>query len=86
MTEYQSIYPCGAIRADFNGPDNAVTITITDLRAAGPRGEGIVVSPGRKKYTSYDAAAEAALVMVSKMTSHTVEELKSGEFYQTSHY
>ncbi len=82
MYEHQSLYPTGSIRAAFSGPDNAVTITITDLRAAGPRREGIVVSRGRKKYTSYAAAAEAALVMVAKMTGHTVEQLKSGEFYQ----
>ena len=83
MYEHQSLYPTGSIRAAFSGPDNAVTITITDLRAAGPRGEGIVVSPGRKKYTSYDAAAEAAWTTVAKMTGHAVEELKSGEFYQS---
>ena len=81
--DHQPIYPLGSIRADFSGPDNAVTITITDLRAATSHGTGIVVSPGRKKYTSYDAAAEAAWTTVAQMTGHTVEELKSGEFYQS---
>ena len=82
LHEHQPIYPCGAIRADFEGPDNAVSVTITDMRGATSRGTGIVVSPGRKKYTSYDAAVEAAWVTIAKMTGHTVEELKSGEFYQ----
>jgi hypothetical protein len=83
MYEHQSIYPTGSIRANFNGPDNAVSVTITDLRAATSHGTGIVVSPGRKKYTSYDDAAEAAWTTVAKMTGHTVEELKSSEFYQS---
>jgi hypothetical protein len=80
MTEYQSIYPCGTIRADFNGPDNAVTVTITDMRGATSRGTGIEVNRGNKKHPSYDTAVEAAWLMVAKMTGHTVAELKSGEY------
>ena len=83
MHHRQSIYPCGAIRADFEGPDNAITITITDLRGATSRGTGVEVHRGHKKYTSYEEAAEAAWSTIAKMVGHTVEELKSGEFYQS---
>ena len=83
LHEHQPIYPCGAIRADFEGPDNAVSVTITDMRGATSRGTGIEVNRGNKKHPSYDTAVEAAWTTMAKMTGHTVEELKSGEFYQS---
>ena len=81
--DHQPIYPLGSIRADFSGPANAVTVTITDMRRATSRGNGIEVNRGNKKHPSYDTAVEAAWLMVAKMTGHTVAELKSGEFYQS---
>jgi hypothetical protein len=41
--DYVSVCATGSIRADFCGPEEAVVITITDLRAATPMGAGIEV-------------------------------------------
>jgi hypothetical protein len=81
--EHVSIYPCGAIRADFEGPENAVTVVITDLRAMDTHGRGIIVTRGSKAHPSYREAEAAAWATIAKMVGHTVEELKSGEFYQS---
>jgi hypothetical protein len=80
-----SIYPTGALHADFEGPDEGgpITVAITDLRAATSLGAGIKVHRGRKQYASYREADEAAWATIAKMTGHTVEELKSGEFYSS---
>ena len=50
--DYVSVCATGSIRADFSGPEDAVVITITDLRAATPMGAGIEVIKGRKRYAS----------------------------------
>jgi hypothetical protein len=74
----------GSIRADFSGPEDAVVITITDLRAATPMGAGIEVIKGRKRYASYHEAEQAAWVIAAKMTGLTVAQIKSGAFYNTN--
>jgi hypothetical protein len=79
---YVPIHPTGATRADFEGPEEGpITVVITDLRAIDAMGRGIVINRGKKKHASYRDAEEAAWATIAKMTGHTVEELKSGKFY-----
>jgi hypothetical protein len=82
--DYVSVCATGSIRADFCGPEEAVVITITDLRAATPMGAGIEVIKGRKRYASYHEAEQAACVIAAKMTGLTVAQLNSGAFYNTN--
>ena len=82
--DYVSVRATGSIRADFSGPEDAVVITITDLRAATPMGAGIEVIKGRKRYASYHEAEQAAWVIATKMTGLTVAQLKSSAFYNTN--
>jgi hypothetical protein len=82
--EHQSIYPTGSLRGDFEGPEGGPTaVVITDLRGATSAGTGIVEHWGKKKHANARAAEEAGWATIAKMTGHTVEELKSGEFYQS---